>query len=202
MEVTDTGSTRRRADTLVTVREHGRAGGKVHVDAYTRSAPGGGGRRPRALPAALTEGKVAARRALPGDDVFDRKPRALDPSRATEQKPGLRNLVREAQARASENLTVLRRVSPTGAKLYHHYLDGSGEDIWFTREQARQLLPVREAERKIKDMTLQGATGNNRVNNFLLGLRDGADVYLPMFSTARLAGNGMKVFDFFDGNLD
>jgi hypothetical protein len=182
----------------VHVHAHTREGGKVAVDAHDRRAPPrgfGGTRQAQARPSAEDRPDrpaAPARAGLPPESVLARNPKALA-SPLGLRVPG----VLQAQAQAAAQLLGLGR-SPA-ARLYWHYLDGSGEDVWLTRDEARAFLPVREAEKEAEGhfaaRTFRGETDDGEAGRFLRRLREGETADLPQLRSTRLVGEDISGFD-------
>lgn len=198
-----------RSGGVVRVHAHARDGGKVQVGAYERSAPPSSGTaqaadqsEPRSGEAANEVGPPQGR--LPDAKELEELPKALTIEAVRQAEPGaIRRVVLDARTRATAFMALLGTAS-LAQKLYWHYLNGSGAEIWFTREEARRLRPLAEAEKAVErgfiETTLRGETKDGAVADFLKALPDGRSVPLPMLrSGIPIAGKTYDVFDFNQG---
>jgi hypothetical protein len=193
-------SDRRPRGGMVHVRAHTRDSGKVQVDAYDRKAsPSSATTAPEPSPARADDGPTQG--SLPSAQMVEEElPKALRIEAVQQAEPGpIRRIVMDAQARATLNMAALGIVSPIAQRLYWHYLDCSGTDIWFSRDEARSLRPVAEAEKAVERAfvrtTLSGATKDGKVARFLRSIPEGTTVSLPLSEAISIAGIVTPVFD-------
>lgn len=177
--------------------------------AKCRSAPTSGAHRPpparrrpwikAAYGQATRRTRSAPRGRLPDAKELEELPKALTIEAVRQAEPGaIRRVVLDAQTRATAFMALLGTNS-LAQKLYWHYLDGSGADIWFTRDEVRRLRPLAEAEKQVERAfaatTLSGKTEDGKVASFLGSLTSGEAVVLPRPREIPIAGTNLPVFD-------
>jgi hypothetical protein len=144
-----------------------------------------------------------ARGHLPSGKEMEELPKALTVEVVQRAEPGaIRRAVLDAQTRATAFMALLGN-DTLAQKLYWHFLDGSGTEIWFTRDEVRRLRPLAEAERAIErdfaGRTLSGITEDGKIAEFFSSLPEGQTINLPLLRATSIAGDELAVFDFNDG---